>query len=209
MTTCDQQDHRIIHVGNVSRRSLAPPPAKRRVSDGIRSDYSQLCPVKPRKIGCWPDHLAQKTSSTAWLLLWGKNSSLKPVWKASLLFCHFSSYQAPLDTLRYRLLSGSLDVVSSPGWARPAPSALAHRTSASAPLVARAELPTGCLCPYWWGAEEGKTGWRTPDVISLPPICWLSNSWYISACSWPSLLPGHTALFPKTSFLPEYYWYYL
>lgn len=46
MTSCDQQDHRIDHIGNVSRRSRVPRPAERRVSDGIRSDYSELCPVK-------------------------------------------------------------------------------------------------------------------------------------------------------------------
>lgn len=186
-TTCDQQDHRIIHIGNVSRRSLVPPPVERRASDGIRSHYLQLCPIKSRKIGHWPDHLAQKTSLIAWLPLWGKSFSLKPVWKASLpalyICCHFLPYQAPMDTLRYWLLSGSFCAVFSPGWARPAPSAFPHRTSASAPLIAPAELPTGWVCLSWWGTEEGKTGCRTPEVISLPSICWLRNSWYIPGCS--------------------------
>lgn len=129
----------------------------------------------------------------------GKNLFLKASLPALYICHHFFSYQAPLDTLRYWLLSDSL--VSSPGWTRPAPSASAHKTSASAPLVAPTELPTGCLCLSWWGAEEGKTGCRTPHVISLPSICWLSNS----GCSWPSLLPGYTAEFPNTFFFPEYY----
>lgn len=135
-------------------------------------------------------------------VLVGKNLFLKASLPA-LYICrnlHFFSYQAPLDTLTYWLRSDSLIVVSSPGWTRPALSASAHRTSASAPLVAPAELPTGCLCLSRWGAEEGKTGCRTPDAISLPSICWLSNS----GCSWPSLLPGFTAQFPNTFFFPEY-----
>lgn len=105
------------------------------------------------KTGHWPDHLAWKTSSIVWLPMWGKSFSLKPVWKASLpalyICCNFFPYQAPLDTLKYQLLSGSLNVVSPPGWTRSAPSAFAHRTSAPVPLVAPAELPTGCLCLSW------------------------------------------------------------
>lgn len=99
----------------------------------------------------------------------GRKLSFKPIWRASLsalyICCQFFSYQAPLDTLRYQLLSGSLSVVSSPGWTRPVPSAFAHRTSASAPLVAPAELPQIVLLGGWRGQD-----WMQKPRCNLPPI---------------------------------------
>lgn len=169
----DQQDHRIIHIANVSRRSLVPPPAERRVSDGIRSDYSQLCPAKSWKTGRWPHQLAWKTSSIAWLPLWEKRFSLKPVGKASLPALCICSHFIPLSgTSGYSEALAAFRFPQCCFFSR-----LNQPTSLSPCSQVRCFSPLGGSCwaahrlsvPFPMGGWEGHD-WTQNSRCDLPPI---------------------------------------